>query len=66
MFTLKICVRIFSGCNRARILALGLHTDDELWYGVRENLALCSFTSPYLSIILSFQNKGGVSIRPIS
>ena len=31
-----------------------IRMDDELWYGVIENQAHCSYSSLYLSIFLSF------------
>ena len=40
-----------------RKLNFGILTDDELWYGVIENQAHCSYSSHFLSICLSFQDK---------
>ena len=57
MFTLKIYVRIFSGSIETRMLKLYVHMDDELWYGVIEDQAHCSYSSLYLSIFLSFLGK---------
>ena len=57
MFTLKICVRIFSGSIETRMLKLYVHMDDELWYGVIENQAHYSYSFLYLYIFLSFLDK---------
>ena len=57
MLTLKIYVRVFAGSINARILEFGICMDDELWYGVIENQAHCSYSSLYLSIFLSFQGN---------
>ena len=57
MFTLKICVIVFSGIIETRIFELGIHMDDELWYGVIEHQAHFSYSSLYLSIFLSFLHK---------
>ena len=57
MFTLKICVRIFSGSIGTGILKLYVHMDDEMWYGVIEDQAHCSYSSLYLSVFLSFLDK---------
>ena len=57
MFTLKICVRVFLGTIGTKILKLYLHMDNELWYGVIEDLAHCSYSSLYLSIFLTFLDK---------
>ena len=57
MLTLKICVGVFSGTLKARILKLGIHTDNELLYFGIENRTPCSFSSLYLSIFLSFMAK---------
>ena len=57
MFTLKICVRVFSGNIGTRILKLYVHINDVLWYGVIEDQSHCSYSSLYLSIFLSFLDK---------
>ena len=48
------CVTVFSGTIVARILKLGIHMDNELWYCGIENRTPCSYSSLYLSIFLSF------------
>ena len=45
------------GSIEVRILELGLYMDVELWYGHIENQAHCSYSSIYLSILLSFKSK---------
>ena len=50
MLTFKICVGVFSGIFKARILKLGIHMDNELLYYGIENQTLCSYSSLYLSI----------------
>ena len=57
MLTCKICVRVFSGMFKARILKLGIHMDNELLYCEIENQTPCSYSSLYLSIFLSFKAK---------
>ena len=57
MLTLKICVGVFSGTLKARMLKLGIHIDNELLYCRIENRTLCSYSSLYLSIFLSFMAK---------
>ena len=46
-----------SGSIGTTILKLRIHMDDELWYGVIENQAHCSYSSLYLAIFLSFLDK---------
>ena len=43
MFTSKICVRVFSDSIGARTLERGIHMADELWYGLIEYQAHCSY-----------------------
>ena len=50
MLTLKICVGVFSGILKARMLKLGIHMDNELLYCGIENGTPCSYSSLYLSI----------------
>ena len=50
MLTFKICVGVFSGIFKARMLKLGIHMDNELLYYGIENRTLCSYSSLYLSI----------------
>ena len=50
MLTLKICVGVFSGIFKARILKLGVHMDNKLLYYGIENRTLCSYYSLYLSL----------------
>ena len=50
MLTLKICVGVFSGIFKARMLKLGIHMDNELLYYGIENRTLCYYSSLYLSI----------------
>ena len=57
MLTFKICVGFFSGTFKARMLKLSIHMDNELLYCGIENRTLCSYSSLYLSIILSFKAK---------
>ena len=57
MFTFKICVGVFSGTFKARILKLGVHMDNELLYCWIENQTPCSYSSLYLSIFLYFKAK---------
>ena len=38
---------VFLGSIEVRILELGICMDDELWYGVIENQAHCSYSSLY-------------------
>ena len=60
MIILKLCVRAFSGrLDIDRVLELGIHIDDELWYSVTDDQAHCSCSSLYLSIFLSFLDKFG-------
>ena len=54
MLTLKICVGVFSGTLKARMMKLGIHIDNELLYCWMENRTPCSYSSLYLSIFLSF------------
>ena len=57
MVTFKICVGVFSGTFKARMLKLCIHMDNELLYCWIENRTLCSYSSLYLSIFLSFKAK---------
>ena len=57
MLTLKICVGVFSGALKARMLKLNIHIDNELLYCGIENQTPCSYSSLYLSILLSFKAK---------
>ena len=41
MLTLKICVEVFSGIFKARMLKLGLHMDNELLYCGIEHRTPC-------------------------
>ena len=50
MLTFKICVGVFSGIFKARMLKLGIHMDNELLYYGIENRSPCSYSSLYLSI----------------
>ena len=50
MLILKICVGVFSGIFKPRMLKLGIHMDNELLYYGIENQTLCSYSSLYLSI----------------
>ena len=57
MITLKICIGVFSGMFKTRMLKLGIHMDNELLYmGLRiELLALVLlFICPFLSSFLCF------------
>ena len=57
MLILKICVGVFSGTLKARMLKLGIHIDNELLYCGIENQTPCSYFFLYLSIFLSFMAK---------
>ena len=57
MLTFKICVGVFSGIFKARMLKLGIHMDNELLYYGIENWTPSSYFSLYLSIFLSFKAK---------
>ena len=57
MLTLKICVGVFSGIFKARMLKLGIRMDNKLLYYGIENQTSCSYSSLYLSIFLSFKAK---------
>ena len=57
MLTLKICVGVFTGIFKARMLKLFIHMDNELLYYGIENRTPCSYFSFYLSIFLSFKAK---------
>ena len=57
MLTLKICVGVFSGIFKARMLKLGLHMDNDVLYCGIENRTPCSYSSLYLSIFLSLKAK---------
>ena len=57
MLTLKICIGVFSGIFKARMLKLGIHIDNELLYSRIENPTPCYYCSFYLSIFLSFMAK---------
>ena len=57
MLSLKICVGVFSGTFKARMLKLGIHMDNELLYCVIEDYTPCFYSSLYLSIFLSFKAK---------
>ena len=57
MFTLKICIRVFSSSIGTRIFEHGIHMDDKLWYWVIENQAHCSYFSDYLSIFSVFSRQ---------
>ena len=57
MLTFKICVRVFSGTFKARMLKLVIHMDNELLYCGIENQTPCSYSSLYLSIFLSLTAK---------
>ena len=53
----KIYVGVFSGTFKTRMLKLGIHMDNDLLYCGFENQTLCSYSSLYLSIFLSFKAK---------
>ena len=50
MLTLKICVGVFSGIFKARMLKLGIHMDNELLYYGIENRTPYLCSSLYLSV----------------
>ena len=45
MLTFKICVGVFSGTFKARMLKLGIHMDNELLYCGIDNRTPCSYFS---------------------
>ena len=53
----KFCVGVFSGIFKARMLKVGIHMHNELLYCLIENQVSCSYSSLYLSILLSFKAK---------
>ena len=55
MLTFKICVGVFSGTFKARMLKLGIHMENELLYCRIENRTSCSYSSLCLSIFLSLR-----------
>ena len=57
MLTSKICVGVFSGTFKARMLKLGIHMGNELLYCGIENRTPCSYFSLCLSIFVSFTAK---------
>ena len=57
MLTLKMCVGVFSGTLKTRMLKLGIHIDNEFLHCGIENRTPCSYSSLYLSIFLSFKAK---------
>ena len=54
MLTLKICVGVFSGTFKARLLKLSIHMDGGLLYYEIENRTPCFYSSLYLSIFMQF------------
>ena len=53
MLTLKICVGLFSGIFKARMLKLGIHMENELLYYGIENQTPC-FYSFFIALTLLF------------
>ena len=53
MLTFKICVGVFSGTFKARMLKLAIHMDNEFLYCGIKNRTPFSYSSLYLSIFLS-------------
>ena len=54
MLTLRICIRVFSGRIKARILKLGIHMNNELLKFGIDNRTHCFCTSAYLSVFSVF------------
>ena len=54
MLTLKICVGVFSGIFKARMLKLGIHVDNDLLYYGFENRSPCSYSSLSFSFFIQF------------
>ena len=52
MLTLRICVGVFSGTFKARMLKLGIHIDNELLYYGIKNRTPCFYSSLHLSIFI--------------
>ena len=59
MLTSKICAGLFSGTFKVRMLKLCIYMDNKLLYCGIENQTPCSYSSLYMSILLSFQAKFG-------
>ena len=57
MLTFKICVRVFSGTFKSRMLKLCIHMDHELLYFGIENRTPCFYSSLYLSFFVFFKAK---------
>ena len=57
MLTFKICVGVFSGTLKARMLKLSIHMDNMLLYYGIENRTPFSYSSLDFSIFLSFKAK---------
>ena len=55
MFTIKICVRVFSETFKARMLKLDIPMDNKLLYCGIENRTPCFYDSLYMSIFLFFK-----------
>ena len=53
MLTFKICVGVFSGTFKARMLKLGIHMDNELLYCGIENKTPC-YIVPFIALTLLF------------
>ena len=51
---IKICVRVFSGFFKARIVKLGILMDNELLYCGVENQTLCLYSSLYCSYFIIY------------
>ena len=47
ILTLKVCVRVFLGSIKARILKFGIYTDKKLLYRGIANQAHCCYASLY-------------------
>ena len=60
----KFYVGVFSGSFIAKMLKLGIHMNNDLWYCVIENRIPCSYSSLYLSIFLSFKAKFVLQFSP--
>ena len=55
--TLRFCVGVLSKTFKARMLKHNIQMDNELLYCGIENRTPCSYSSLYLSILLSFKAK---------
>ena len=53
---IKICVGVFSGIFKARMLKLGIHMDNELLYYRIDNQSPCSYSSLFCLFFIQFSS----------